>query len=627
MRQVSENVFLFRDSCNVYVIRNSDEAVIVDFGSGAVLDCLDEIGVKKVAGVLFTHYHRDQCQGAGILEKHGIPVIVPAAHKRHFCDSQSMWEETVVYRNYGFNWDFFRPARSIKTDRAIQPGVSFDCGGMLIETRANTGHTQEEGLTYIVGIDGQRMAFTGDLIHSPGKLWTYYDLQYIYFGYTHGSLEAIKTLKQLKFDPPDRLLPSHGEPMPFSAETIDRTIDIIDRVKDHLTMDKPGSLSPDDLMQKKISPHIIHRRTSFFIIADSGHALIHDLNFWGDEVDQLVEMLKREHGLKQIDAILLSHYHEDHCNGIHFLMEKYGAELWVHESFSDVMNNPMNYNIPCLGMGDYPDDYPIKVDRVLKDETFEWEGYTFEVFHMPGQTEYHQGLFTEMDGHRMLFLGDCTYRPKSDGKFRPTLFNGRNFCRLDEGTGWRLCADLFKKYRPDWAMSGHYGAIPINEKMIGEYEEWAKGLKPLFSEMIAREDPQFGTDPNWVSFYPYRILAEAGEGFETEVRVRNYLDRPVKASARLVMPAGWSADAPEKEIELAAKEFASIRFKITIGADALAPRNIITANIVFDGADCGELPEMMIDRRSEKRKWPVGKGVSKFAHEKIKPWMKSPSAI
>ncbi len=27
--------------------------------------------------------------------------------------------------------------------------------------------------------------------------------------------------------------------------------------------------------------------------------------------------------------------------GIHVLMEKYGAELWVHESFADVMNKSL----------------------------------------------------------------------------------------------------------------------------------------------------------------------------------------------------------------------------------------------------------------------------------------------
>lgn len=34
MRQISENVFCFSDTCNVYVIRNGDRAVLIDYGSG-----------------------------------------------------------------------------------------------------------------------------------------------------------------------------------------------------------------------------------------------------------------------------------------------------------------------------------------------------------------------------------------------------------------------------------------------------------------------------------------------------------------------------------------------------------------------------------------------------------------
>src|SRR5919199_4478764 len=48
---VAPNVLRFRDTCNVYVLRAEGEAVLVDFGDGAVLDHLDELEVERVTDV------------------------------------------------------------------------------------------------------------------------------------------------------------------------------------------------------------------------------------------------------------------------------------------------------------------------------------------------------------------------------------------------------------------------------------------------------------------------------------------------------------------------------------------------------------------------------------------------
>ena len=53
------------------------QAVLVDFGSGAILDHLDEIGVERVTDVLVTHHHRDQVQGLARAAEAGIRIWVP----------------------------------------------------------------------------------------------------------------------------------------------------------------------------------------------------------------------------------------------------------------------------------------------------------------------------------------------------------------------------------------------------------------------------------------------------------------------------------------------------------------------------------------------------------------------
>src|SRR3569833_1120625 len=61
--RISENLFVLADTCNVYLVKDRDRGVLVDFGSGRILDFLNELGVVAIDLILHTHYHRDQAQG------------------------------------------------------------------------------------------------------------------------------------------------------------------------------------------------------------------------------------------------------------------------------------------------------------------------------------------------------------------------------------------------------------------------------------------------------------------------------------------------------------------------------------------------------------------------------------
>ncbi len=39
-RKITENLFLFEDTCNVYVVRDGGSCILIDLGSGQVLDHL-----------------------------------------------------------------------------------------------------------------------------------------------------------------------------------------------------------------------------------------------------------------------------------------------------------------------------------------------------------------------------------------------------------------------------------------------------------------------------------------------------------------------------------------------------------------------------------------------------------
>src|SRR5262249_59644278 len=90
-RKLSDNLYLFEDTCNVYIVRDGASCVLIDFGSGKVLDHLRDLGVSKVDWVMHTHHHRDQCQGDALAVERNIPIAVPAHERQLFEDAENFW--------------------------------------------------------------------------------------------------------------------------------------------------------------------------------------------------------------------------------------------------------------------------------------------------------------------------------------------------------------------------------------------------------------------------------------------------------------------------------------------------------------------------------------------------------
>ena len=102
-----------------------------------------------------------------------------------------------------------------------------------------------------------------------------------------------------------------------------------------------------------------------------------------------------------VEAVIPSHYHDDHLAGLPWLQQTQGTQAWIFENFAEMVANPAGYNVPCL----LP--HRIRVDRTLADRgSASWDRWRFDVFHMPGHTWWALGLFGEIDGTRVAFTGD-----------------------------------------------------------------------------------------------------------------------------------------------------------------------------------------------------------------------------
>src|SRR3954466_9860074 len=105
--EVGPAVACFRDTCNVYVLRSGREATLVDFGAGAVLDHLDELGIDRVTDVLLTHHHRDQAQGLARAAEAGIRIWVPPVERELVERVGELWQSRQLDDDYQLREDKF----------------------------------------------------------------------------------------------------------------------------------------------------------------------------------------------------------------------------------------------------------------------------------------------------------------------------------------------------------------------------------------------------------------------------------------------------------------------------------------------------------------------------------------
>ena len=113
LTRLSEHLYRFDDTCNVYLLADGDAGLLIDAGSGAVLDHLSPAGVERVEWVLHTHHHRDQCWGTPRLRRHGARVAAPEYERHLFEQAELFWRTRRTFDNYNDRNTFFTLAEDV----------------------------------------------------------------------------------------------------------------------------------------------------------------------------------------------------------------------------------------------------------------------------------------------------------------------------------------------------------------------------------------------------------------------------------------------------------------------------------------------------------------------------------
>ncbi len=399
------------DTFAVYIVRNGDEAAQIDFGCGAVLDALPEIGVERVTAILITHHHRDQVQGLPRAVEQGIPIWVPSAEQDLFANVEEHWQSRPVANNYDNRQDRFSLLEPVPVAGLLGDYSSWTFAGTRFTVLPTPGHTTGS-ITLLADVDGQRVAFSGDLIAAPGQVWS--------LAATQWSYHARKACGQHRLaGVPQRPERRCSCPRTRAKARPGLAIDLLIERLWRLLVDRGEHsrlLRFLDQPYDAITPHLLWNRTSvanaYVLLSQSGKALMIDFGYdfmtgFAAGTDRAsrrpwlytIPKLKSDFKVSAIDAVILTLPRRP-CGGLQ-PAARGRAQVWAAENFSNILQFPEYYDLPCLWYD------PIPVDRVLPLETpIAWEEYTLSCYPLPGHTRYAVAIAFEVDGQRVLAVGD-----------------------------------------------------------------------------------------------------------------------------------------------------------------------------------------------------------------------------
>ena len=578
----------------MYVVKSGTRAALIDFGDGDVLAELPALGISRVSAVLMTHHHRDQGQGLAKANAIGAKVYVPPVERDLFAEVEAHWQARDVANTYNVRDDRFSLLESIEVAGTLPEYREFAFGPYRFLVLPTPGHTSGS-VSLLAEIDGRLVAFTGDLIHSPGKVWSLAATQWTYNG-GEGLAGSVLSLLDLRDRGVDVLYPSHGAAIEDPAPAIDLTVSRLHnliKVREH----NPRLLDLRARPYEPLTPHLLANRTSManshVLLSRSGKALVFDFGYdflfgMPAGVDRAsrrpwlhtIPALKRDFGVTKIDVAIPTHYHDDHVAGFNLLREVEGTAIWAPPLVADPLGDPDRYDLPCLWYD------PITVDRTLPlERPIRWEEYELTLYPLPGHTLHAVAIGVTVDGTRVLVVGDQQGNP-------PRLANYvyRNRFRIDD---YVESAALYARLRPDLMLFGHTPPVRVDDAFLDELRIKGAELARLHRELLPLDEVDLDAEGALAWIRPYRSTAAAGEAHEIAIELRNPFARPAMARLRLVLPRGWRSASGPAEVALAPRATRKVRATIVPRGGPLR-RARIGVDVTIDERRFGQAAEALV---------------------------------
>lgn len=605
--EIARGVWRVSDTCAVYLVVDPDapagprDAIAIDFGSGRALECLDDLGICSISDVLMTHHHRDQGQGLPLAVEHGARIHVPPVELELFDRVDQMWQSRRLDNDYNLRQDRFSLLEPIPVHATVPEYGVLECAGVRLRVLPTPGHTIGS-VSYLLERDGEVIAFTGDLLYAPGKVWSLAATQW---SYTQNEGPAMTILSSilLSREGPTRLAPSHGEVMDDAAGALDQLAGAMQEYVDSRRSYPWDLRARLDDPYVALTPHLLMNRTSdsksYVVLSETGEALVVDYGYdmtTGLALGQeraaqrpwlaSLPALRRSHGVTRIAVALPTHYHDDHIAGMPLLREVEGTELWIPENVAPTMADPWREDLPCQWYE------PIVADRVLAlDEPFAWNEYTFTAHAQPGHTRYAVAYSVAIDGVTVVFTGDQQEGLGGrDGRRDIMNYQYRNLFRLGD---YPRSAALYRRIAPGLMATGHWDPRWVDDAYLDHLTEVGQEVDDIHRRLLPLETLDLGADGQLARLAPYRRRAREGDHLRYTVWVRNPFGRSVDAHLRLVVPVGWRPPDAQPTVRLGPHE--EVTVELTVSAGSAGRRQRLAVDVTIADLALGQHAEALVD--------------------------------
>ena len=621
LTRLSEHLYQFTDTCNVYLLVDGEAGLLIDSGSGAILDHLDEVGVKQIEWVLHTHHHRDQCSGTPRLQQQGTRVAVPVYERYLFDQVELFWQTRRIYDNYDDRNNFFTIGENLSVDAVLEDYETFQWHGFEFFILPAKGHTSGSS-ALLAKVDGKLIGWTGDLLVAGGKLYQLHAMEYTY-GDMIGVLFTLQSTQALRTKNVDLCLPSHGEAITDVRGDIDRLQHRLMacaelgrgmRVGGRDSIPETHYL-PEPKFQQ-LSRHLLWGGnwtcSQFYVVlsdsgkamfVDYGHSFIPHMHVSADHggmdkmrfIEHHLDELRENYGVTDIDLVVPTHIHDDHTCGIPFLQRHHKTKCWALEEVGQVLADPAAWaSTPCTF------HQPIQIDRWLKNgERFQWEEFDFEIYHAPGQTEFHSVFAGLIDNQKVAFTGDNYF-------FDEVMTSGKTEIRPFETTVLRnsfqiemhqQCVEVMRQIEPEMICPGHKAVYSCSKQDLDCYCDFIARKERVFRELVNEPANHF-IDLFWARLLPYVAEVKPEQKLDYRLLLRNNFDKSITIEARLQPPNGWNASTEFSSLQLEPGAGGELNLSALAPAVADNTRRLFTAEIKIDGESQGSVSEALVTVRS-----------------------------
>ncbi len=568
----------------------------------------------KVNSVLFTHHRRDVVWAGRDLVEQGGLAYVPEAERAYFEDPAKQWEDFIKIRLKDTQQQTTKLlAKPLQVGLGLAEGDVIEVGEVGLKVYDTPGFTRGS-ISYVGKIDGQTVAFTGDLIYGDGRILDLYSFQDKipeakiggYHGYGARLAPLLDSLRKIRALKPDLIVPARGPVIRDPAAAIDRLIARIEALyRNYLSTNALYWYFKADRMKAcaerilgpgaeyEFMPYSHHEEMPGWVIATGTTRIVVSEDGSGFMLDcgsqryiDFVKKLMDDGLLKKIDGIFVTHYHGDHTDYVQRAAEAFQCPVYSTVEYEDILENPSAYHMAAMT--------PHAIKNVIgkKDGAkMKWKEFEFTFHYFPGQALYHGALLVGKEGETPIFFIGDAFTPSGMDDYC-TL--NRNLVREDQG--YLLCFRKLREMKGDyWLMNEHVNFVfRYTPAQLDYLESRYRKRAAILSTLFPWDDPNYGIDEQWAWFYPYGAETQAGRRVSHEIQIWNHSDRERTYSIRCNVPEGMIQLDHALNATVPAGERISIPLRVYVSKDAKPGNHLITADLFSEGMAFREWAECIV---------------------------------